>query len=109
MFHLVKSIPQNETVVFAGNMHGNIESSNVGYDGTHRGFGYGSKNADGSRILEFAQTCEEYKRMDRDKVEDAEWKGLDVNEHWQQMKYIMMKTAKDIRGMSKGPNRHKAS
>ena len=31
-----------------------IGSSNVGYDGTHGGFGYGSRNADGSRILEFA-------------------------------------------------------
>ena len=31
-----------------------IESSNVGYDGTHGGFGYGSRNADGFRILEFA-------------------------------------------------------
>ena len=29
-----------------------IGSSNVGYDGTHGGFGYGSRNADGSRILE---------------------------------------------------------
>ena len=31
-----------------------LGSSNVGYDGTHDGFGYGSRNADGSRILEFA-------------------------------------------------------
>jgi len=42
-----------------------------------------------------------------DKVEEAEWKGLDVNEHWQQMKCIMMETAQDIHGMSKGPRRHK--
>ena len=35
-------------------MNGHIGSSNVGYDGTHGGFGYGSRNADGSRILEFA-------------------------------------------------------
>jgi len=41
-------------VVFAGNMNGHIRSTNVGYDGTHGGFGYGSRNADGSRILEFA-------------------------------------------------------
>jgi len=27
---------------------------NAGYEGTHGGFGYGSGNADGSRILEFA-------------------------------------------------------
>ena len=41
-------------VVFAGDMNGHVRSSNVGYDGTHGGFRYGSRNADGSRILEFA-------------------------------------------------------
>ena len=35
-------------------MNGLVESSNVGYDGTHGGFGNSSRNADGSRILEFA-------------------------------------------------------
>ena len=47
-------IPLNEMVVFAGDMNGHIGSSNVGYDGTHGSYGYGSRNADGSRILEFA-------------------------------------------------------
>ena len=41
-------------VVFAGDMNGHVGSSNVGYDVTHGGFGYGSRNADGSKILEFA-------------------------------------------------------
>ena len=54
VFHLVSSISQNEMVVFAGDMNGHIRSSNVGYDGTHGGFGYGCRNADCSRILEFA-------------------------------------------------------
>ena len=53
VFHLVSCI-QNEMVVFVGDMNGHIGSSNVRYDGTHGGFGYGSRNADGSRILEFA-------------------------------------------------------
>ena len=35
-------------------MNGHIGSSNVGYDWTHGGFGYGSRNTDGSCILEFA-------------------------------------------------------
>ena len=173
-------------VVFAGDMNGHIGSSNVGYDGTHGGFGYGSSNADGSRILEFAdglnlvicntlftkheaklltyvagpvksrvgyimgrqedkakvrnvkvisseecvpkhkllvmdmwfkatkswhrkfepivrvwklkeeKTCEEYRCMVGDKVEEVNWKGLCVNDHWQQMKGIMMETAQDI-------------
>ena len=52
VFHLVSCIPQ--MVVFAGDMNGHVGSSNVGYDGTHGGVGYGSRNADDSRILEFA-------------------------------------------------------
>ena len=40
-------------VVFAADMNGHIGSSSVGYDGTHGGFGYDSRNTDGSRILEF--------------------------------------------------------
>jgi len=51
---MVSCIPPNEMVVFAGDKNGHIGSSNVGYDGTHGGFGYTSRNADGSRILEFA-------------------------------------------------------
>ena len=29
------------------------------------------------------KTCEEYQSMVKDKVAKAEWKFLDVNEHWQ--------------------------
>ena len=54
VFHLASRILQNEMDVFAGDMNGHVGSSNVGYDGTHGGFGYGSRNADDSRILEFA-------------------------------------------------------
>jgi len=32
------------------------------------------------------QSCEEYKSMVRDKVEEEEWEHLDVNEHWHKMK-----------------------
>ena len=35
-------------------MNGHVKSSNVDYDVTHGGFGYGDRNADGSRILQFA-------------------------------------------------------
>ena len=54
VFRVVSCIPHNEMVVFAGNMNGHIGSSSVGYDGTRGGFGYGSRNTDGSWILEFA-------------------------------------------------------
>jgi len=51
--------------------------------------------------------CEEYRCMVRDKVEEAKWKGQGVNDHWQQMKGLMMETAQDICGMSEGPRTRK--
>jgi len=49
---------------------------------------------------------EEYASMVRDKVEEATWKGLGVNDQWQQMKCLMMETAQDICGMTKSPWKH---
>jgi len=54
LFHLVSCIPQNEMVVLAGDMNGHVESNSVGYDGMPGGYGFGDRNADGSRILEIA-------------------------------------------------------
>ena len=48
MFHLVSCIPQDEMVV-----NGHVGSSNVGYDGTQVGYGYGDRKGDVSKILEF--------------------------------------------------------
>jgi len=57
--------------------------------------------------LKEEKTCEECRCMVEDKVEEAKKKGLGVNDHWQQMKGIMMETAQDMCGMTKGPRRHK--
>ena len=54
LFHLLSCIPQNEMVVLAGDTNGHVGSNDAGYDGTHGGYGYGARNADGFRILEFA-------------------------------------------------------
>jgi len=59
------------------------------------------------RKLKEEKTCEEYQSMVKDKVAEAEWKYHDINEHWQQIKNIMMETAQVTRGLSKGPCRHK--
>jgi len=43
----------------------------------------------------------------KDKVVESDWKYLDVNEYWQQMKNVMMETAQATCGLSKGSCRHK--
>ena len=50
----MSSIPQNEMVVLAGDTNGHVGSNSVDYDGTHGGYGFGDRNTDSSRILEFA-------------------------------------------------------
>jgi len=47
--------------------------------------------------LKEEKTCEDYQIMVKDTVAGVEWKYLDVNEHWQQMKNIMMDTAQVTR------------
>ena len=46
--------------------------------------------------LKEEKTCEEFRCMVGDKLEEANWKGLCVNDHWQLMKCIMMETAQDM-------------
>jgi len=41
-------------VVLAGDMNGHVGSNCVGYDGMRGDYWFGDRNADGSRILEFA-------------------------------------------------------
>jgi len=47
-------MPQDEMVVVAGDMKGHVRNSNLGYNRIYGSVGYGCRNADGSRILEFA-------------------------------------------------------
>ena len=43
--------------------------------------------------LKEERTCEEYRSMVGDKVEEAKWKGQCENDYWQQTKGIMMESA----------------
>ena len=56
--------------------------------------------------LKQEKTCEDCRCRVGGKVEEAKWKGLGVNDHWQRMKVIIMEAAQDLCGMTKGPPRH---
>ena len=45
--------------------------------------------------------------MVKDKVAEAEWKYIDVNEYWQQVKNLMLETAQVTCGLSEVPCRRK--
>jgi hypothetical protein len=50
---LVSSVSISEKL-FIGDLNGHVGSIRVGFDGVHRGFGYGSRNQEGEGILNFA-------------------------------------------------------
>ena len=52
--HTVMSkLPDNEIGIPSGYWNGHIAREAVGYQGVHGGYGYGQRNADGDRILDF--------------------------------------------------------
>ena len=43
----------NKLVIVGGNFNGHVGKSSEGYEGVHDGFGFGSRNKEGERLLEF--------------------------------------------------------
>ncbi|MBJ5695526.1 hypothetical protein JGG83_23020, partial [Salmonella enterica subsp. enterica serovar Derby] len=50
---MVSGIPDREMVVIAGDLNGHVGVKSDGYEGIHGGFGFGLRNSEGERILEF--------------------------------------------------------
>ena len=45
-------------VIIAGNLNGHVGRSSEGYEGIDRGRGYGARNREGDRILEFGNATD---------------------------------------------------
>jgi hypothetical protein len=51
---LVSSVSISEKLFIGGDLNGHVDSTRVGFEGVHGGFGYGSRNQEGEGILNFA-------------------------------------------------------
>jgi hypothetical protein len=51
---LVSSVTISEKLFIGEDLNGHVGSTRVGFDGVHRGFGYGNRNQEGKSILNFA-------------------------------------------------------
>jgi hypothetical protein len=52
------NLARNERLVVAGDWNGHVGEETKGYEGTHGGRGYGDRNTEGERILEYADSAE---------------------------------------------------
>ena len=51
---VISELPGKEIVIPCGDWNGHVGREAAGYEGVHGGSGYGERNADGDRVLEFA-------------------------------------------------------
>ena len=51
---VISELPDKEIVIPCGDWNGHVGREAAGYEGVHGGSGYGERNVDGDRILEFA-------------------------------------------------------
>ena len=58
MMDLTTAIPEDEAVILGGDLNGHVGDSVDGYDGVHGGFGFGKRNLEGERILEFGDAVD---------------------------------------------------
>ena len=58
MINVTGSIPALELIVVGGDLNGHIGTNGDRYDAVHGGYGFGERNADGERILEFCDAME---------------------------------------------------
>ena len=55
---VLSGIPQNEAIILGGDLNGHVGRESGGFEGVHGGQGYGTRNAEGERILEFGDALE---------------------------------------------------
>ncbi|ESO07529.1 hypothetical protein HELRODRAFT_75758, partial [Helobdella robusta] len=53
---IISTIPKSETILIGGDLNGHVGEKTDDIDNVHGGFGYGERNKDGNRILEFAES-----------------------------------------------------
>ena len=70
---VLSGIPPGEAVILGGDLNGHVGAGADGYDGVHGGMGYGTRNGEGERILEFCDAmglmlCNTFFKKDENKL-----------------------------------------
>ena len=53
VFSVVTSVPEEQMLVLGGDFNGHVGEHSTGFEGVHGGSGYGMRNQDGLRVLNF--------------------------------------------------------
>ena len=51
---MVRAGPSSEKLFIGGDLNGHVGTSSVGFEAVYGGFGYGSRNQEGEKVLDFS-------------------------------------------------------
>ena len=57
VWKLIEGIKKTERIMLGGDLNGHVGKGSDGYEGIHGRQGYGMRNAEGKRILEFCEAA----------------------------------------------------
>jgi len=88
---LTSNIPVGEMILLGGDLNGHVGSHGDDYMGVHGGFGYGTRNVEGERILDFGDAMEMVVCNTLFKKEDKKLVTFESGEVSSTIDYLMMR------------------
>jgi exonuclease III len=90
---LVRGCPVDQKLFIGGDLNGHIGSETDGYIGAHGGFGYGTRNEEGTKLLEFATAHDLVVANSMFKKRDEHLITFHSGGHRTQIDYFLIRTS----------------
>jgi hypothetical protein len=97
LMELVASMGKGEEVIIGGDLNGHVGELADGYEEAHGGFGFGKRNEEGERILEFCEAMEMKVVNTWDRKEERKRVTFESGEIRSMIDYILVRRGGGIR------------
>jgi hypothetical protein len=84
-------VPISEKLFIGGDLNGHIDSTRIGFDGVHAGFGYESRNKEGEGILNFTLAYDLFVMNTLFRKRDSHLVTFSSGQHYSQIDFILMR------------------
>jgi hypothetical protein len=84
-------VPISEKLFIGGDLNGHIDSTRIGFNGVHGGFGYGSRNKEGEGILNFTLAYDLFVMNTLFRKRDSHLVTFSSGQYYSQIDFILMR------------------
>jgi hypothetical protein len=84
-------VPISEKLFIGGDLNGHVDSTRIGFNGVHGGFGYGSRNKEGEGILNFTLAYDLFVMNTLFRKRDSHLVTFSSGQYYSQIDFILMR------------------